>query len=34
VERETKEHTPAIYAGNYDTSMDVVEVIPRFPGFG
>jgi hypothetical protein len=31
VERQTKERTSAIYPGNYDTSMDVVEIIPRFP---
>jgi hypothetical protein len=31
VERETRERTPAIYPGNYDTSMDVVEIIPKLP---
>jgi hypothetical protein len=30
-EKETRERTPATYPGNYDTSMDVVEIIPRLP---
>jgi hypothetical protein len=31
VEKETRERTPAIYPGNYDASMDVVEIIPNLP---
>jgi hypothetical protein len=31
VQKQTREFAPAIYAGNYDTSMDIEEIFPTLP---
>jgi hypothetical protein len=31
VKKQATEFPPAIYPGNYDASLDIVEIIPKLP---